>query len=106
VLTTKAFLGKADRAIEETASELSSLLRDSLTAAGWPFDAAMSVDLFYTGERFDYKFEGTGAEAAKTLEFGNEFVRPTAEVRKFLNKNEIIEKVYVAKLETQLGDLL
>lgn len=106
MLTTKAFLGKADRAIEETASELSSLLKDSLTSAGWPYDAAMSVRLFYTGERFDYTFEGPDAEAAKTLEFGNESARPTAEVRKFLNKNEIIEKTYVANLEAQLGDLL
>ena len=106
MLTTKAFLNKADRAIEETASELSSLLRESLTSAGWPIDAAMSVQLFYTGERFDYTFDGPGAESAKTLEFGTEIVRPTAEVRKFLNKNEIIEKVYLAKLETQLGDLI
>ena len=106
MLTTKAFLSKADQAIEDAASELSSLLRDSLVSAGWPLDAALSVELFYTGERFDYKFEGSGAETAKTLEFGNEVVRPTAEVRKFLNKNEIIEKVYLAKLETQLGDLI
>lgn len=106
MLTTKAFLSKADEAIEESASELSSLLRDSLVSAGWPLDAALSVELFYTGERFDYRFEGSGAEAAKTLEFGNEAVRPTAEIRKFLNKNEIIEMVYLAKLESQLGDLL
>lgn len=104
--TTSTFLNKADQAIDSTAAELTSLLRSQLLARGWSFDAAMAVSLFYTGERFDYKFEGAYAEEAQTLEFGTEFVRPTAEVRKFLNRSEIMENVYLRKLEAGLGDLI
>lgn len=103
---TNTLLKNADKAIEATAIELTNLLRETLTSRGWSTEAAFSVRLFYTGERFDYKFEGAYAEDAKTLEFGTEQVRPTAEVRKFLNKNEIIEKVYLKHLEKGLGDLV
>lgn len=103
---TSTFLSEADKAVDNTAKELTSLLRENLLARGWSFEAAMSVSLFYTGERFDYKFEGPYADDAQTLEFGTEVIRPTAEVRKFLNKNELIEKVYLKNLESGLGDLI
>lgn len=106
MLTTKAFLNKADQAIDAAAVELTSLLRENLLARGWSFDAAMAVSLIYTGERFDYIFNGPFAEEAKTLEFGTEFIRPTAEVRKFLNRGELVDKVYLSQLEAELGDLI
>ena len=82
------------------------MLREYLMSSGWPFEAAMSVLLSYSGETLSYDFEGPAAEAAQTLEFGNESQRPTAAVRKFLNKSEIIEKVYLRNLEDELGDIL
>lgn len=104
--TTSVFLAKADTAITKTAVELTSLLRTNLMSGGWGLEASLSTSIFYTGERFDYKFEGPNADEAMTLEFGSEDVRPTALVRKFLNKSQLIDRVYVSKLETELGDLL
>ena len=104
--TTKTFLSKADQAITSSETELTSILRDHLLANGWPYEAALSVSIVYTGERFDYKFEGASAKEAETLEFGSEETRPTAAVRGFLNKTSVIEQVYMAQLERQLGDLV
>jgi hypothetical protein len=106
VSTTKAFLSKADQAITSSEIELTSILRDHLLASGWTYEAALSVSIVYTGERFDYKFEGASTQEAETLEFGSEEMRPTAAVRKFLNKTNVIEQVYVAQLERQLGELV
>jgi hypothetical protein len=106
VSTTKTFLSKADQAITSSEIELTSILRDHLLASGWPYEAALSVSISYTGERFDYKFEGAYTQEAETLEFGSEEAQPTAAVRRFLNKTNVIEQVYVAQLERQLGELV
>jgi hypothetical protein len=104
--TTKFFLQGADKAVHEAAEDLTLMLRQSLVSSGWSFEAAYSVTLFYTGERFDYKFDGDFGEDAQTLEFGTENQRPTGSIRKFLNQNQVLQNAYLDNLEKYLGELV
>lgn len=103
---TSSYLNKADLAISNAAEELTSLLRSELAASGWSLEDSLSVQVVYTGERFDYKFTGDYAESAQTTEFGNEKVRPNPVIRRFFNRAELFDKIYLRNLEAQLGDLI
>lgn len=106
MLIANDYTKAADAAIKDTINELNKLLHMQLTDRGWPRHVAKAVSLTYDGDEFTYEFSGDYVEQAKTLEFGTERVRPTAEVRKFMSRTSLIEKVYQSNLEERLGDLL
>lgn len=105
-MKTSALLSDADDALEETAEELTTLLRQELTANGWPIEQVMSVSVVYDGKKFDYSFSGDYSESAQSTEFGTEKVRPHPVIRRFFNKTQVFEKVYLRNLEEKLGDLI
>lgn len=105
-MSVKEYLNKADQALSEAAEELTSLLRGELASNGWPLEQTLSVSVIYADGRFDYAFEGEHGELAQLREFGSEQLRPNPVIRRFFNREDLFQKVYLEKLEEQLGDLV
>lgn len=100
-------LTAADTARQNAAEQLTSLLRSDLINKGWPEKAAYAVVLrFDDNSELQAAYEGPNADEAYFYEYGNERVRPTSVVRQFLNRKEVLEKVYMHHLEEQLGELV
>lgn len=104
--STSALLNKADIAIESAAEKLTTLLRSDLQANGWTLEELLSVSVIFDGDRFNYSFSGEYASAAENKEFGTETTRPNGAVRKFFNRSEVLDNVFLKSLEAQLGKLL
>lgn len=99
--------GYADKASTETAFIVTQRLREYLVSSNWPVSAAESVSVtFNNNDGFDLVFLGEGASKAQDLEYGTEYERPTAAIRKFLKDQSTIEHIYTARLEAYLGEIV
>lgn len=79
-------------------------LRTYLMESGWPSEAASAVSVVYTEiDGFSVKITGQHKQAAETLEYGSEALRPTAAIRKYFNDRSSFEHHYKKSLETALG---
>ena len=102
----QGYLNSTDAAFREAALDLTSDLRERLRAAGFSARAAESVTVLFDGEKFDYDFDGEGAEEAQTLEFGNESKKPLAIIRKFFANEALFEEHVQTNLESKLGGIV
>lgn len=96
----------AEEAAEEAAYIITSSLYNYLISAGWSVNAARSVKVVSTASGFDVKFEGPAVEEAQTLEYGDEYTRPTGAVRKFMNQAGALQQVLLDRYEEKLGEIL
>lgn len=99
-------LNAVDTASEEAAYAISLALKTHLVGQGWPRRVAESVKIIRTASGFDVDFEGENADEAQTLEYGNEYRRPTGSVRKFLRNESLLYQLYFDRLEENLGEIL
>lgn len=72
--------------VKSKLTPLNSELRRSATASGWPKDIAnlMSVEMTSSGIEISYPDEFR--DTIHELEYGNERTRPTAVIRRFMNR--------------------
>lgn len=96
----------ADKAAEEAAYVITNSLYNYLVSAGWSNSAARSIKVISTPSGFDVKFEGPAVEEAQTLEYGDEYTRPTGAIRKFMNQAGALQKILLDRYEEKLGDIL
>ena len=100
------FYSLSDRASTEAAELMTKSLFQYLIGAGWELIAAQSVKIVCENDKFSFVFEGAGADAAQTLEYGNEQKRPMASIRKYMNRPAAMEALLMDRLEAHLGELV
>lgn len=88
------------------AQEITKDLRSYLISLGWPATAASAVVIEYENDDFKVDFDGPFREEAETYEYGSEVIRPTAAVRKYMNREETLHRIYFSILENKLGELV
>jgi len=88
----------------QSTSTLSRDLREYLVESGWTTEAASAVFVTYDElGGFAVEIKGQHKQAAETLEYGNERLRPTAAIRKYFNSKTNVEEHYQKALEAALG---
>ena len=104
-MDVQGYLNNVDSAFKKASLSLTEDLRQELLAAGYSASAAESVVIIFDGEKFDYDFDGDGANEAQTLEFGNESRKPLAVIRKFCSNTNNFESRVEDALRPYLGEL-
>lgn len=94
------------KASKEAAVLITSDIHNYLVNAGWPAEAAYSVQVTYDNSGFGFVFEGSGAEKADVLEYGSESERPTAAIRKYFSQSEKPNDLLMKRLESHLGEIV
>lgn len=100
----------SDRRINNAASTAAAAitrdLRQYLVSLGWTNTAASAVSVHYSSAAFKVKITGTHKKEAEIFEYGTESQRPTAGIRKYLNRDQAIQEIYFDMLEDALGEII
>ena len=92
-----------DKASTDSARIMTSLLRQSALDHGWDSDVVSGLSVDHTDNKFSVKIHNSVADRAFVHEYGNEYKRPTAAIRKFLNDSSFVEKTFIKRLGHHYG---
>lgn len=93
----------AEKAVEDSVSAMTALVRDFARSTGWPSDAARSLKVQYSDGQVEVK---SSSEKAADLEYGDGESVPSPAVRQFANRLEEAEKVILQKASARLKGVL
>lgn len=94
------------RAGVEAARSLTYDLRSSAADHGWHPDIVSSIHVYYDGNAMKIHVPKHLTTEVHKLEYGTETQRPTAVMRKFNNRQHVINNTIVKALGRQLGGKL
>lgn len=72
--------------VKNKLAPLNSELRRSATSSGWPRDIANLMSVEMTSKGIEISYPDEFRDTIHELEYGNENKRPTAVIRKFMNR--------------------
>lgn len=90
----------------EAAYLITEDIQSHLISAGWPKAAARSVIISHDSSGFKFSLEGDGAKEASVIEYGSEYTRPSANIRKYLSSSGKPDAFLMKSLESYLGELV
>lgn len=72
--------------ITKTLGPLTMSLRRSALSNGWPPELANSLDILFEDEKLQISYPPNVSSDVNSWEYGTEYRRPTAVIRKFMNR--------------------
>lgn len=99
----KEFKRALQRASIDASRYMSAGLRKEARASGWPRHIVNSLRMNYSRDGFDVAVHSEHHDKAMDFEYGNTEMRPTAAIRRFLNKAEDSESFLLNRTARHLG---
>ncbi len=99
----KEFKRAVRRAGFDTTKHMSAALRKETRLSNWPRNVRTSLRVNYNRNGFNVAVHPTHAETAFNYEYGTPEMRPTAAIRRVLNRIQNSESFFLTKTAQHLG---
>jgi hypothetical protein len=100
-----AFKSALTKASHETSHMMSAHLQNEAHASGWPSHVASNLHVSYGKDGFQAHIHDSHKSEAMDLEYGTPSQRPTAAVRRSINRTQEADKFLVGRMSKMLGNL-
>jgi hypothetical protein len=97
----KKLLEAADKAKQDTARYMTAQLRRQALHHGWDADVVSTLHVSHADGKFSAQVHPDHADRAFVHEYGNEHVRPTAVIRKFMNDPQHVNNAFIVTLNNR-----
>ena len=94
----KKLLEASHKAKQDTAAYMTAQLRRQALHNGWDADVVSTLHVTHADGKFAAQVHPDHADRAFVHEYGNETVRPTATIRKFMNDPENVNSAFMVTL--------
>jgi hypothetical protein len=91
------------RAAKEAAVFMTTQLRNSAYASGWPDEVVKSMNVIFNNNRFMVNVPQEHQYAATSYEYGTPDLQPTAVIRNFSNRLDESERFLLLRAKVNLG---
>lgn len=102
-MTSKSIVEAGRKAAVTTATYMTADVRHSAMKQGWDIETASNTNIMYDGTEVKVHIDAGFESQAMDLEYGTESSRPTAVLRKYGNRTQDAEKVFLSALSKGLG---
>jgi hypothetical protein len=99
----KKLLEATQKATQDTARYMTSQLRSQAQQSGWDPEVASTLNVVHENGKFQAKIPSSHADRAFVHEYGNENIKPTAAIRKFMNNPKNVEDAFMVTLNNRWG---
>ena len=97
----KKLLEATQKAKQDTARYMTAQLRKQAVHSGWDPEVASTLHVAHEGGKFTAKVHPDYADRAFVHEYGNESVKPTAAIRKFMNDPKHLNDAFMVTLNNR-----
>jgi hypothetical protein len=94
----KKLLEASQKAKQDTARYMTGQLRKQALHNGWDADVVSTLHVTHADGKFSAQVHPDHADRAFVHEYGNERVRPTAVIRKFMNDPQHVNNAFMVTL--------
>lgn len=97
----KKLLEATQKAKQDTARYMTAQLRKQAAQSGWDPEVASTLNIAHEGGKFTAKVHPDHADRAFVHEYGDENVKPTAAIRKFMNDPKHVNDAFMVTLNNR-----
>jgi glucose/arabinose dehydrogenase len=97
----KKLLEATQKAKQDTARYMTAQLRKQAVHSGWDPEVASTLHVAHEGGKFTAKVHPDYADRAFVHEYGDENVKPTAAIRKFMNDPKHTNDAFMVTLNNR-----
>lgn len=94
-----------EQAAKQTSRYMTGQIRKEAKASGWPRHVAANMGVVYENKSFQVHVHDRHFEEAQTLEYGTETQRPTAAIRRSVNRTSEADQFFTSTLRSIVGEL-
>lgn len=101
----KKLIEATQKAKQDTARYMTAQLRNHAIQNGWDADVADTLQVTHENGKFVAKVHPDYSDRAFVHEYGDENVKPTATIRKFMNDPKVVNDAFMVTLDKRWKEM-